>query len=50
MSNQLIKETQKSGMTISKEKLLESIRRSTQQSFIISQSQNSKQAVVVVPL
>ncbi len=46
MSNQLIKEAQKSGVYISKEKLIEILRRSSITEFTISQSHNSKQAVV----
>ena len=48
MSNQLVKEAQKSGMSISKDKLIEAIKKSSQTTFAISQSPNSKQAVVVI--
>ncbi len=47
-SNTVIKEVQKSGMTISKEKLIEMIRKSSQTTFSILQSPNSKEAVVVI--
>ena len=50
MSNQLIKEVQKSGMSISKEKLIETLKQSSTKEFTISQSLNSKQAVVVINL
>ncbi len=50
MSNQLIKEAQKSGMLISKEKLIEILKQSSTKEFTISQSPNSKQAVVVITL
>ena len=50
MSNQLIKEAQKSGMFISKEKLIEILKQSSTKEFTISQSPNSKQAVVVITL
>jgi len=50
MSNQLIKEAQKSGMFISKEKLIEILKQSSTKEFTISQSPNSKQAVVVIHL
>jgi hypothetical protein len=50
MSNQLVKEAQKSGMSISKDKLMEAIKKSSQTTFTISQSPNSKQVVVVITL
>jgi len=50
MSQEAIKLTEKSGTTISKEKLLEAIRRSPNKQFTYSQSLNSKVATVVVPL
>lgn len=50
MSNQLIKEAQKSGMFISKEKLIEILKQSSIKEFTISRSHNSKQAVVVITL
>jgi len=46
----ITKEVAKSGMSISKEKLIEMVKKSTQQSFTISQSPNSKQTVVVINL
>jgi hypothetical protein len=49
MSNQLVKEVQKSGMSITKDRLLDLIKKSHQQSFIISLNPNSKQTVVVIP-
>lgn len=48
MSNQTAKEVQKSGMTISKEKLIEMIRKSSQTTFSILQSPNLKETVVVI--
>jgi hypothetical protein len=50
MSDQLAKATEKSGMKISKDKLIEAIRKSTQKEFLFSQSQGSKSAVVVISL
>lgn len=50
MSNQLVKEVQKSGMTISKEKLIEMIKKSSQTTFSILQSPNNKQTVLVINL
>jgi hypothetical protein len=50
MSNQLVKEAQKSGMSISKDKLLEAIRKSPNKQFTYSQSPNSKFVTVVVTL
>jgi len=49
MSNQLVKEAQKSGMSITKDKLLDLIKKSNQQSFTISLNPNAKQTVVVIP-
>ncbi len=49
MSNQLVKEAQKSGMSITKDRLLDLIKKSNQQSFTISLNPNSKQTVVVIP-
>ena len=49
MSNHLVKEAQKSGMSITKDKLLDLIKKSNQQSFIISLNPNTKQTVVVIP-
>ncbi len=50
MSTQLIKEAQKSGLSITKEKLIEAIKRSPNKSFIVSQNPNNKTAVVVIDL
>jgi hypothetical protein len=48
MGNLAAKEVQKSGITITKDRLIEMIRKSTQQSFMISQSQTEKTSVVVI--
>lgn len=48
MSDQLANQIKKTVLSITKEKLLELIRRSTAQSFTISQSQNGKTTVVVI--
>jgi len=50
MSNQLIREAQKSGMFITKEKLIETLKQSNIKEFTISQSPNTKLAVVVITL
>lgn len=50
MSDQLAKQVQSSGTKISKEKLIEAIKKSPQKEFSFSQSQNSKNAVVTIPL
>ena len=50
MSIEAIKLTEKAGTTISKEKLLETIRKSPNKQFTYSQSPNSKMATVVVTL
>jgi len=50
MSQQAIKEVQKSGTSITKEKLLAAIRKSSQMTFSYSQSSNSKEAVVIINL
>ena len=50
MSQEAIKLTEKAGTTISKEKLLEVIRKTTNKQFTYSQSQNSKLATVVIQL
>lgn len=50
MSNQLIKEAQKSGLSITKDKLIDAIKKSSQTTFAISKSPNSKEAIVVVNL
>ena len=44
----LANQIKKTGLSVTKEKLLEMIRRSTQQSFTISPSQNGKTTVVVI--
>jgi hypothetical protein len=49
-TNDLIKGTEKAGTKISKEKLIEALRKSTQKEFSFSQSQNSKTVVVVLPI
>ena len=46
----ITKEVAKSGMSISKEKLLDSIKKSNQQMFTICQSPNLKTTVVVINL
>jgi hypothetical protein len=48
MSDQLAKQVQSSGTKITKDKLLEAIRKSPQKEFSFSQSQGSK--VVVISL
>ena len=50
MSNEAIKLTEKAGTSISKEKLLEAIRKSSNKQFMYSQSPNSKVATVIVTL
>jgi len=50
MSNEAIKLTEKSGTSISKEKLLEAIRKSPNKQFTYSQSLNSKEVTVVLTL
>lgn len=50
MSSEAIKLVQKSGITISKEKLLDLIRKSPSKMFSCSQPQNSKVAVVVIAI
>ena len=50
MSQEAIKLTAKSGTSISKEKLLEAIRKSHNKQFTYSQSPNSKEVTVVVTL
>ena len=49
-TSDLIKGTEKAGTKISKEKLIEALRKSTQKEFSFSQSQNSKMVVVVLPI
>jgi hypothetical protein len=50
MSQEAIKLTEKAGTSISKEKLLEAIRKSPNKQFTYSQSLNSKEVTVVVML
>ncbi len=50
MSDQLAKQVQSTGTKITKEKLLEAIRKSPQKEFSFSQSQGSKTVLVSVPL
>lgn len=50
MSNEAVKLTEKSGTSISKEKLLEAIRKSPLKQFPYSQVTGSKHATVVVPI
>ena len=50
MSNEAVKLTEKAGTTISKEKLLEEIRKSPSKQFTYTQSPNSKVVTVVVTL
>ena len=50
MSDTLAKSVEKAGTTISKEKLLEAIRKSPNKQFTYSQSLNSKVVTVVVTL
>jgi hypothetical protein len=50
MSNELAKTTEKSGTKISKDKLIEAMRKSTQKEYAYSQSLGSKTLVVVVTL
>jgi hypothetical protein len=48
MSDQLAKQVQSTGTKITKDKLLEAIRKSPQKEFSFSQSQGSKSSVVLV--
>lgn len=48
--NTLVKEVEKAGMSITKEKLIEAIKKLNQKEFMFSQSQGSKTAVVVISL
>ena len=50
MSQEAIKLTEKAGTSISKDKLLEAIRKSPNKQFTYSQSQNSKVVTVIVVL
>jgi hypothetical protein len=49
MSNEAIKLTEKAGTTISKDKLMEVIRKSPNKQFAYSQALNSKTATVIIP-
>jgi len=48
MSEQLSKQVQATGTKITKDRLIEAIRKSPQKEFMFSQSPNSKTLVVVV--
>jgi hypothetical protein len=48
MSNELIKQTERVGMKISKEKLIELLRKSTQREFAFSQANNRNAFVIVI--
>ncbi len=50
MSQQLVKATEKAGTKISKEKLIEAIKRSPQRAYSFSGSLNSTTVVVVVAI
>ncbi len=50
MSNEAVKLTEKAGTSISKDKLLEAIRKSPNNQFTYSQSPHSKLVTVVVTL
>ncbi len=50
MSDQLAKQVQSTGTKITKDKLLEAIRKSPQKEFSFSQSQGSKSLVVQVQI
>lgn len=50
MSDQLAKATEKSGLKISKEKLIEAIKKSSQKEYSFSQSHGSRTAVVIIAL
>jgi len=50
MSDQLAKQVQSSGTKISKDKLIEALRKSPQKDFPYSQSQGSKSIVVTLNL
>lgn len=47
-SNTVIKEVERSGMSITKDKLIDLIKKSTQTTFTLSQSPNSKISIVVI--
>ena len=47
MSNEAVKLTEKSGTSISKDKLLEAIRKSPNKQFTYSQSQNSIDSAII---
>ena len=48
MSDQLANQVKKTGMSITKDKLIDLIKKSQSQSFTVSQSQGSKAIVVVI--
>ena len=48
MSDQLANQVKKTGMSITKDKLIDLIKKSPSQSFTVSQSPNSKAIVVVI--
>ena len=48
MSQEAVKLTEKAGTTITKDKLMEAIRKSPLKQFVYSQSTNSKDIVIVV--
>jgi hypothetical protein len=48
MSDQLANQAKKTGMSITKDKLIDLIKKSPSQSFTVSQSQGSKTIVVVI--
>jgi hypothetical protein len=50
MSDQLAKQVQSTGTKITKDKLLEAIRKSPLKEFSFSQSQGSKTVLVCVPM
>lgn len=49
-SNAIIKEVERSGTSITKEKLIDLIKKSNQQTFTFSQNPNSKGAVVIIAI
>ena len=49
-ASELIKQTEKAGTKISKERLIEALKKSSQKEFSFSQAQNSKEIVVVLPV
>ena len=50
MSDQLAKQVQSSGTRISKDKLIEVVKKSPQKDFYYSQTQGSKASVIVIQL